>query len=725
MFFTNFHCRQPVDMKTICTFLLLALSRVAFAQLIVSPEVFEFGRVREHERPVGTITLTNRGAQPVSVTRIMRTCACSEATIDHPRIAPGESATVSFWLDPNDLAHGPFYKSFYVRTDHPEQPVVMLAMRGEVVPLWQVEPGRRIDLGRQAGTAVFRLRPSPAAPAIGGLTVAGAGEDVSAVLTTNATDGVLSLAFTPPPDLEPGSHEWRIQLHPVEAGAHPLVLKVSREVASAWEVSPRVLRLPSSTDRPFTALVHLRPITGAGGSAVLDPAAITLTPRRDEVALTPEGQSYRKGYAFRLTISPERVNAWDASETFFFSIPEHATPSSPTGRVIRIQGPTILRNLPAGSARSETLPPAGPVFAEIFTQAGCDDCEWVRQVFLPRAAARYGSNLVVQISYTTERAVLLRLLGLLESRGIRENAPVYLAIAATDVLAGRKAIDAQAFALVDARLEGEGSESRLAEGLAPSPVHAATPSESPPPDAAIADRLFARFTVPAVAIAGLADGFNPCAFATVVFLTSLLAAGGRSRRVRLLGGMAFCIASFLTYFLMGFGLLRAVRALDAVQWARLAITFATASALVVFAVLSVVDAVRFHRRRVASAVILQLPSSVKRRIHGISRVCFGGPAVLLGGLLCGAGVTLLESVCTGQLYLPLLVWLSREGGGARAWSLLLLYNAAFILPLFAVFLLAAFGMQNQRLADWSRRHVVPAKLLLALVFIALAVLLLV
>ncbi len=706
-------------MKTACTFLLLALCQVASAQLAVSPEVFEFGRVREHERPVGTIALTNQGASPVSVTRIMRTCACSEATIDHPRIAPGETATVSFWLDPNDLSHGPFYKSFYARTDHPEQPVVMLAMRGEVVPLWHVEPGRRIDLGRQAGTAVFSLRPSAAAPAIAGLSVAGAGGDCSVALTTNAVDGVLSLAFTPPSDLEPGSHEWRIQLHPVEAGAHPLVLKVSREVGSAWEVSPKVLRLPSSTDRPFTALVHLRPTAGVGDSAAFDPAAITLTPHRDEVVLTPEGQSSRKGYAFRLTISPERINAWDASETFFFSIPEHASSSSPTGRVIRVQGPTILRNIPSGSARSETLPPAGPVFAEIFTQAGCDDCEWVRQVFLPRATARYGSNLVVKVSYTTDRAVFLRLLGLLESRGVRENAPVYLAIAATDVLAGRKAIDAQAFALVDARLEGEGTSPRLAE-------ECATPcAVSPPPDAAIAGRLFARFTVPTVAIAGLADGFNPCAFATVVFLTSLLAAGGRNRRVRLVGGMAFCVASFLTYFLMGFGLLRAVRALDAMQWARLAITFATASALVVLAVLSVVDAVRFHRRGVASAVILQLPAAIKRRIHGVARICFGGPTVLLGGLLCGAGVTLLESVCTGQLYLPLLVWLSREGGGARAWSLLLLYNVAFILPLLLVFLFAAFGMQNQRLADWSRRHVVPAKLLLAFVFLALAVLLLV
>jgi len=33
-------------------------------------------------------------------------------------------------------------------------------------------------------------------------------------------------------------------------------------------------------------------------------------------------------------------------------------------------------------------------------------------------------------------------------------------------------------------------------------------------------------------------------------------------------------------------------------------------------------------------------------------------------------------------------------------------------------------MHNQRLADWSRRHVVPAKILLAVVFLTLAFLLL-
>ena len=85
---------------------------------------------------------------------------------------------------------------------------------------------------------------------------------------------------------------------------------------------------------------------------------------------------------------------------------------------------------------------------------------------------------------------------------------------------------------------------------------------------------------------------------------------------------------------------------------------------------------------------------------------------------------MLESVCTGQMYLPTLVFMSREGGGLRAWGLLLLYNVLFVVPLFAVFLLGASGVRSQRLADWTRRNVVPAKLLLAAVFLVLAALLL-
>ena len=39
-----------------------------------------------------------------------------------------------------------------------------------------------------------------------------------------------------------------------------------------------------------------------------------------------------------------------------------------------------------------------------------------------------------------------------------------------------------------------------------------------------------RFTLPAILLAGIADGFNPCAFSLVIALAGILAVGGRQRR---------------------------------------------------------------------------------------------------------------------------------------------------------------------------------------------------
>jgi hypothetical protein len=83
---------SKVKMKTASIFFLLALCQIAVAQIIVTPDVFEFGVVKEHQRPIGTATLTNTGKTTVTVTKLMRTCVCSDAKIDKQEIKPGESA---------------------------------------------------------------------------------------------------------------------------------------------------------------------------------------------------------------------------------------------------------------------------------------------------------------------------------------------------------------------------------------------------------------------------------------------------------------------------------------------------------------------------------------------------------------------------------------------------------------------------------------------------------
>jgi hypothetical protein len=225
-----------------------------------------------------------------------------------------------------------------------------------------------------------------------------------------------------------------------------------------------------------------------------------------------------------------------------------------------------------------------------------------------------------------------------------------------------------------------------------------------------------------VGLAGLADGLNPCAFATIIFLTTVLTLGGRSGRSVMAGGFAFCLASFATYYAMGLGLLAGLGGLKNVAGLRATVEWIAVAALAILGLLNLRDATRYHRTRDPGTVLLQLPGSVKSRIRAFALSRWRGPAVIGTGLACGVVVTLLESVCTGQLYLPTLVLMSRAGS-ARARLLLLLYNAAFILPLLAVFALGAAGAGSRRLSNWSAQNVVPSKLLLGGVFIALAVLL--
>lgn len=227
-----------------------------------------------------------------------------------------------------------------------------------------------------------------------------------------------------------------------------------------------------------------------------------------------------------------------------------------------------------------------------------------------------------------------------------------------------------------------------------------------------------------VLIAGLADGFNPCAFSIIIVLAGILAVGGRKRRARLLGGWAFCIASFLTYMAMGLGLMRLIRALESLRTVHDVVMALLSLSLFVLAALSVRDAFRYRKEKVPSAIALQLPDKVKRLIRVVAETSWSGPAVVITGFGCGFLVTLLDSLCTGQIYVPVLALISREAEAWRSLMLLAVYNLAFIAPLIVIFILAAKGADSERMSRWSKRNVFPSKIVMGIVFAILGVLVL-
>ena len=235
-------------------------------------------------------------------------------------------------------------------------------------------------------------------------------------------------------------------------------------------------------------------------------------------------------------------------------------------------------------------------------------------------------------------------------------------------------------------------------------------------------KMMTGVTLATVIAAGFVDGFNPCSFAIMISLAGILAIGGRRRRARIAGGLAFCAASFLTYMLMGLGLMQALRALEGLRLVHDVALGVLALALFVLSFLSFRDAARFRRIPVFTVVTLKLPEGVKNLIRTIAMSSWSGPAVVLAGFGCGFLVTLLDALCTGQVYVPALALISREPGAWRSVALLALYNLAFIVPLVAVFVLASRTTDAFQMAKWSSRNVIPAKIALGVVFLVLGVL---
>jgi len=233
-------------------------------------------------------------------------------------------------------------------------------------------------------------------------------------------------------------------------------------------------------------------------------------------------------------------------------------------------------------------------------------------------------------------------------------------------------------------------------------------------------------TMPVVIVGGLTDGFNPCATATLIFFLSVLAAARASSRTRLLTGFAFIAASYVVYFGLGLGFLVFFRRLPHMEAIRRAFEIVLGLCMVPLAALSFRDAYRFRRTRRAEDVTLQIPGRIKRAIHAFTSDRIGSCGPVLGGALAGAGVTLLESVCTGQGYAPVLAYLLKAGNSQpRTLALLAVYNLLFVLPLAAVFCCFHRGLQIQVLIAWSRRNLAFVKVLLGLFFAAMAALLLV
>ncbi len=224
-----------------------------------------------------------------------------------------------------------------------------------------------------------------------------------------------------------------------------------------------------------------------------------------------------------------------------------------------------------------------------------------------------------------------------------------------------------------------------------------------------------------VMLAGLVDGVNPCAFTTLIFLLASLTLAGKGRKDIALIGALFTLGVFLTYLAMGFGLFAVLRAASGFSFVSLLLRWILVLALLVFAGLSVYDFFLIKAGR-SKEIVLQLPSSLKSRIHASIRTRIRTAALAGSSLTLGFLVSIFEFACTGQVYLPTLAYMVRVSARMDSILMLILYNICFIAPLLAVFTASYFGVGSKKITELFQKHLAAVKLGLAIVFVLLAVL---
>lgn len=228
----------------------------------------------------------------------------------------------------------------------------------------------------------------------------------------------------------------------------------------------------------------------------------------------------------------------------------------------------------------------------------------------------------------------------------------------------------------------------------------------------------------AVMGAGLIDGVNPCAFAVIIFFVSWLTLIGRKGKTILAIGLIYTSAVFLTYFLIGIGALRFVQALVAFPWISLILFSFTAAFALVLGVLSIYDYLKVKKGHLKE-IKLQLPAFLKKKIHQTTHRFMDADSGLgkhlIAAFAAGFVVSLFEFPCTGQIYLPTIVFISHiPTMKTAALSYLIFYNIMFVVPLLVILSLAYWGTSIPYLVRILEKRSALVKLLTAFFFFSLA-----
>jgi cytochrome c biogenesis protein CcdA len=300
-----------------------------------------------------------------------------------------------------------------------------------------------------------------------------------------------------------------------------------------------------------------------------------------------------------------------------------------------------------------------------FYGQGCPHCAVVEEYFTDNNILSSYPIVIKEIYGNPQNAV--EFTATMEALSIPQNEQGVPAVVIGDqVLMGDKPIIDNFTKLADAFLASNANQAPT-----PAPTQDPTNSQSH------------SLTLLMVIGAALVDAINPCAFAVLIILmTTVLAAGSAVKALKT--GLAFSLAIFISYFLMGMGLYQAIHV---VGLSSLFMKIVGGLAIIL-GLLNLKDYFWYGK-----GVLMEVPLSwrpkMKSLIHSITSP--------VGAFLIGFLVSLFLLPCTSGPYIVILGMLADTTKQLEAAMYLLLYNFIFVLPMIVITFLVYRGLNPEKL----------------------------
>ncbi len=216
-------------------------------------------------------------------------------------------------------------------------------------------------------------------------------------------------------------------------------------------------------------------------------------------------------------------------------------------------------------------------------------------------------------------------------------------------------------------------------------------------------------TLSAVIWAAAVDAVNPCAFGVLTLLLGTILLGSHSRRRVIGAGLAFTASTYISYLLMGFGLLSAIHIAGVQHY----IYIGVAILAILIGLWNMKD--YFWYGKWFSIVVPQKwRPALKKITRGVSSVP--------GAFGVGFITSLLLLPCTSGPYVVIIGMLGNAATRAEAAGLLILYNLIFVIPFVVITVAVGFGLTTpQKVETWRKHSLEKLHLATGLVMVALGV----